>query len=138
MKKEKSCGVVVLRQLKEKEEIKVLLIHHVLGHWGFPKGHVEKGETEEETAKREVFEETGIITSVISGIKEQITYQPKENVEKDVIFFLGFEEEGRLTPQVGETTETKFVSLKDALSLLTHEDEKNAFKKLLSQAKITI
>ena len=46
MKYEKSCGAVIF------EGDKVLVIQQVKGHWGFPKGHVEDGETEVETAIR--------------------------------------------------------------------------------------
>ena len=49
MKKEKSCGAVVYRETGE--QIEILLIRHKNGgHWAFPKGHVEKKETEEDTA----------------------------------------------------------------------------------------
>jgi ADP-ribose pyrophosphatase YjhB (NUDIX family) len=51
---EKSCGCIII------ENRKVLLIKQTSGIWGFPKGHVEHDETEEETAKREVKEETNI------------------------------------------------------------------------------
>lgn len=54
MKKEKSAGAVIINDKK------VLLLHYSSGHWDFPKGHIEKGETELETAKREVKEETGL------------------------------------------------------------------------------
>lgn len=54
MKYEKSCGAIVI------EDGKVLLVKHNAGHWDFPKGHVEEGETEFETAIREVKEETNI------------------------------------------------------------------------------
>ena len=56
--KEKSAGAVIIN------EGKVLLLHYTglktdsVGYWDFPKGHIEKGETELETAKREVREET--------------------------------------------------------------------------------
>ena len=47
MKKEKSCGAVVCR--KGENGLEILLIQHKNGgHWAFPKGHVEKKETEEE------------------------------------------------------------------------------------------
>ena len=62
---EKSCGAIVFRKFHGNVEI--LLIKHANGgHWSFPKGHVEEGETEVETATREIFEETGI--SVMFGI----------------------------------------------------------------------
>ena len=55
---EKSCGGIVYRKFHGNTEI--LLIKHIKsGYWSFPKGHVENGETEEETAKREIKEETG-------------------------------------------------------------------------------
>ena len=58
MKKEKSCGAIVYR---EKDGVEILLIKHKNGgHWAFPKGHVENKETEEETALREIREETGL------------------------------------------------------------------------------
>ena len=48
MKKEKSCGAIVYR--KKEGVIQFLLIHQTLGHWTFPKGHVEDGESEQQTA----------------------------------------------------------------------------------------
>ena len=54
MKHEKSCGCIII------EDKKVLLIKQTNGIWGFPKGHVEKNETELQTAEREVKEETNI------------------------------------------------------------------------------
>lgn len=123
MKKEKSCGIVVFK------EDKVLLIHHNLGHWGFPKGHVELGETEEETARREVFEETGINASIIEGFKEKITYCPKKGIEKDVYFFVGKPIDNNLVPQLSEVCEVNFFDIDETHKLITYEDEKNMFKK---------
>ena len=64
MPKEKSTGAIIYRM--ENGIPLYLLLHYTpsnegkRGQWGFAKGHVEVGETEEETAKREIFEETGI------------------------------------------------------------------------------
>ena len=53
---EKSCGVILYRNWLK--EIEFLLVKSKEdGHWGFSKGHMEKDETEEQTAIREVFEE---------------------------------------------------------------------------------
>ena len=61
MIKEKSCGAIVYRKYHGNTEI--LLIKHInSGHWSFPKGHVERGETEVQTAHREILEETNIDT----------------------------------------------------------------------------
>jgi 8-oxo-dGTP pyrophosphatase MutT (NUDIX family) len=39
------------------------------GHWGFPKGHVEEGESVEKTAIREVKEETGLDFDLVEGFE---------------------------------------------------------------------
>ena len=53
---ERSCGAVVYRMIND--EVRYLLIKNRRStHWGFPKGHIEKGETHEQTAMREVLEE---------------------------------------------------------------------------------
>ena len=56
---EKSCGAIVYR--KHHGNTEILLIKHInSGHWSFPKGHMEQGESETETALREIKEETGL------------------------------------------------------------------------------
>ncbi len=129
MKKEKSCGNIVFK--KENEILKVLLIHHNLGHYGMPKGHVELGETEEETALREVFEETGISSYIIDGFREMITYSPKENVIKDVIYFVGETNDFETTPQISEVSEAFFTETSKAVELVTHEEEKKVLEKAI-------
>ena len=89
---EKSCGIVLFNS----DEF--LLIQHPTksngdeGHWDFPKGHVEGNETELETAKRELIEETGIAEfKIFNGFRHRIEYNfSKDNriVSKEVIFFL--------------------------------------------------
>ena len=125
MMKEKSCGIIVF--LNDT----VLIIKHVKGHYGFPKGHVEKNETEYETAIREVKEETNIDASIIDGFRDYITYSPKKNVIKDVIYFVGIAKSFDLKNQEKETSECKFVSISEALNLISFEDEKGIFKKAL-------
>ena len=89
---EKSCGIVLFNS----DEF--LLIQHPAksngdkGHWDFPKGHVEGSETELETAKRELIEETGIVNfRLFDGFRHRIEYyfqKGNEMVPKEVIFFL--------------------------------------------------
>ena len=55
---ERSAGAIIFR--KEKGNIYYLLLHYEAGHWDFPKGNIEKGEKSEETAQREIKEETGL------------------------------------------------------------------------------
>ena len=129
---EKSCGVIVFYNDK------VLLIKHNLGHIGFPKGHVEGMETEEETAIREVKEETNCDVEIIPGFREIITYSPKKNIAKDVIFFIGKTLNKELSPQLAEVQKADFVNYKEALNLLTYQDEKDLLKKALQYKNIYI
>lgn len=88
IKYEKSVGAIIYF-IDEQQKIYYLVQQHVNGnHWAFAKGHVEANETEEETALREIEEETGI-TEVTLDIKfrESNVYSPKENVEKEVVYF---------------------------------------------------
>jgi len=73
MPKEKSAGAIIFR--KENNKNYFLLLHYPSGHWEFPKGHVEGNETEEETVKREIKEETGLDNIVLlAGFKKYIKY----------------------------------------------------------------
>lgn len=88
---EKSCGIVVFRE--ENEEKQYLILKYPGGHFDFPKGHVEKGEIEHETALRELLEETGISDLIfVEGFRVEVSYKYKKNGEdsnKQVVFFLG-------------------------------------------------
>ena len=129
-KKEKSCGIVVFKN--ENNKLEVLLVHHNLGHWGMPKGHVELGETEEETAFRETLEETNVKARIINGFRKVITYSPKELVIKDVVFFVGEVLEDNLIPQTIEVNETKWVDVLEALLLIDHKDEKEVLEEAIN------
>ena len=63
------------------------------GHWDFPKGHVEKGEVEAQTARREIAEETGIASlEFVDDFRETVSYSFRhstgEMAQKTVAFFL--------------------------------------------------
>ena len=92
MATEKSCGAVVFKRMKDNSS-KYLILHYTTGHWEFPKGHMEKNEKEEQTAMREIKEETGLDdVEFIEGFRETVKYffkKGEETVYKEVIFFLG-------------------------------------------------
>lgn len=70
---EKSVGGIIFR--REGDEIYYLLLHYRSGHWDFPKGHIEKGETDEETLRRETEEEAGIKDlKIVPGFSESFRY----------------------------------------------------------------
>ncbi|MEM4296479.1 MAG: NUDIX domain-containing protein [Candidatus Anstonellales archaeon] len=90
MRKEKSAGFVVYNPNNKK----FLILHYEEGHWDFPKGHIEKDESPEQAALRELEEETGIKkVNVIDGFKQKIKYYFKarymdnETIYKEVLFF---------------------------------------------------
>jgi len=89
MLNEKSCGAVVYIR---SPNVKYLLLQYEAGHWDFVKGNVEKGENEQQTAVRELGEETCITDAqFIDGFKETISYFYKRQgavVLKEVVFFL--------------------------------------------------
>lgn len=87
MKKEKSCGAVIYK-IDENKRISFLIVKQKTGNFGFPKGHVEEGETEIETATREIKEETNIDVIIDPNFRMMSTYSPAKGVLKDVIFFI--------------------------------------------------
>ena len=58
------------------------------GCHGFPKGHMEPGETEEQTALREIFEETGIRVRLVEGFRVVTEYADSKQILTDAHRFL--------------------------------------------------
>lgn len=125
--KEKSCGSIIFKY--DGEKLLFLVIKQTLGHFSFPKGHVEESESEKDTALREVKEETGFDISFAGDFREVITYCPKPGVLKDVVFFLGNVIDGVMTPQEDEVSLIEWLSYEDALKVVTYDDDKNVLKK---------
>ena len=136
MKREKSCGAVVFRKKGANPPDVLLIRHRYGGHWSFPKGHVEDGENEVQTALREVKEETGLSIKLSEGFRECVEYYPKPNVKKLVVYFLGYAEDDHVCKQDEEVSETKWLGLDDALNAVTFRNDKNlitAAKNFLEQ-----
>lgn len=125
MNREKSCGCIVMNDKKE-----VLLIHHNAGHWDFPKGHIEEGETEVQTAIREVKEETNIDVEVNENYRYTIEYSPKEDVMKEVVFFLAKNISNNKEAQLEEVSEVKWFKIDDAIEKITYNTSKEILIKL--------
>ena len=132
MAKEKSCGAVVFK--RHKEGLKYLVLHYAAGHWDFPKGKQEKNEKEEQTALREIKEETGIEDAeIVDGFREEIKYfykKDEETIYKEVVFFLA--ETG------AEEIKLSFEHIGYAWLSYEHAHKKLAFnnaKELLSKAE---
>ena len=128
MKMEKSCGAVVSRMTENGREI--LLIRHMNGgHWAFPKGHVEKDETEEQTARREILEETGLIVELDTTFRTVVTYSPKPGVMKDVVYFAAEVTGGTAQRQVEEVSDMRWVLLSECDAYISYDNDKGIIAK---------
>lgn len=123
MNYEKSCGAIVYR--KHHGNTEILLVRHIKsGYWSFPKGHVEEGETEEETARREIKEETGLDVLLDTGFRETVTFSPRRNTKKTVVYFVGMATSHELVPQQEEISELRWHEIGQAVTALTYENDK--------------
>ena len=132
MKQEKSCGAVIY---KDDGKIRWLLIRQNQGHWCFPKGHVENGESEHETASREVKEETGLDLTYMDGFRATTTYSPQEGVTKEVVYFLGKPCGGKEKKQIEEVSEIRWCKTIDALALITYDNDAALLRKAVRYIK---
>lgn len=121
---EKSCGAVVFTLINNK--IKYLLVRNMTGIYGFPKGHVEQGEIEEETALREVFEETGLAVRLVCGFRtvDEHPIPQKENTIKQIVYFLGEYYNQEFYYQKEELTVAALVDYETAMSLFQFDSSK--------------
>ncbi|MBI2647172.1 NUDIX domain-containing protein [Candidatus Woesearchaeota archaeon] len=131
MPKENSCGAIVFKRQKD-NSVKYLLLHYEAGHWDFPKGNQEKKEKNEQTAAREIKEETGIEDiEFLDDFREIIKYfykKGEETVYKEVVFFLAQSatEEVKLSfEHIGYA----WASYEHAMKKLTFNNSKELLKK---------
>lgn len=127
---EKSAGAVVFR--KEGETRLYLLLQYTSSHWDFPKGNIEQGESEEQTAKREISEETGIVDiEFVPCFKEKIKYfyrREGQQVNKEVIYFLA-ETKTSIVKISWEHSGFQWLPFKEALEKTTFSNSKSVLKK---------
>ena len=123
MRFEKSCGAIVYRKFHGNTEL-LLVKHAGGGHWSFPKGHMESGETESDTALREIMEETNIEVILDTSFREVVTYSPKRDTMKDVVYFLARAKTFDAKPQEGELSRVKWVELHQIHDYLTYDNDK--------------
>ncbi len=132
MKSERSCGTVLFTLKRGK-------IHYLLlrtrddNYCGFPKGHMETGETERETALRETWEETSIRAELIDGFQSEITYKMKKGGMKTVTYFPARYDYNGQIPRHNPGFEYHTLLLlpyEQAYEALTHENTKNILKEM--------
>lgn len=134
MPAERSAGAVMFKETSLGR--KYFLLHYPgsteEGFWDFPKGHLEKGETTEETALREVKEETGLSkVEIVAGFKETIRYFVKIDGErrlKFVAFFLAKTNQKRIKISF-EHLGFEWLPYEEAYNLVTYKNAKDVLKK---------
>ncbi|MCS7055204.1 MAG: NUDIX domain-containing protein [Thermoflexales bacterium] len=123
---ERSFGVIPV--YRKDGQTYFLLIRHNSGHWAFPKGHAEPGESEMETAQRELWEETGIrdVTIYPQPVFEErytrsAASDPHQTVAKTVRYFLGIVRDPRVRLQAAEVQDYRWATLDEARATITYE-----------------
>ena len=130
---ERSCGLIIFRRVSMNDPVEYLLLQASYGshHWTPPKGHVESGECDEETAYRETQEESGLEASslhLIKDFKVELEY-PVRGAMKKVIYFLA-----ELTDQEFEVKLSKehscfqWATLGKARELVRYHETQGAFE----------
>ncbi len=122
--REESCGAVIYY------DNEFLLLHYEAGHWGFPKGNKERGETNLETAIREIQEETGLKNLKFTDFEKNITYFYKREgkpIYKTVTYFLAKSPTKDVTIS-WEHTGFAWLSYEKALEALTYSTTKEVLK----------
>lgn len=151
---EKSVGAVVFRM--ENNEIKFLLLEYQNGHWGFPKGHIEKGEGQGEALIREIKEETNIDVDkieIIPGFFDHERYfyiargeERARRIEnkngififKKVFYYMVETSEDSIILS-DEHTDFNWLPFREAMELLTFKNSKRILEKankMLKEIKI--
>ncbi len=131
MIEERSAGAVLFRETLSGNMY--LLLNYPSGHWDFVKGNIEKGETLQETVKREILEETGISdVNFISGFEEKVEYhyqRERELVHKEVVFFLA-KTKTEAVKISHEHLGFVWLGFDDAVRKLTYKNAQSVIKKV--------
>ena len=122
---ENSCGAIVFNENTEK----ILLVKMHNGNWGFPKGHIENNETKEETAIREVQEETNVNIKIIPNFEREIKYIPNEKTIKKVTIFAGITQYEDVKIDTFEIEAFQWCTYEEALKLVTYKLQKDVLEK---------
>lgn len=122
-----SAGGVVVRNEKV-----ILVFQEKTQTWALPKGHVDEGESLEETARREIYEETGITD--LTFVKELGSYgrgtKKHSEIKKQITLLLFTTTQSKLKPIDPENPKAKWVAIKEVANQLSYEEDKNFFLKI--------
>lgn len=130
MKTEISTGAIVYRRYHG--TIQYLLEQSATAHfWGFPKGHIEEGENEQETAEREIREETGLTVHVDTTKFKEVDEYPLSNgnLKRTILYLAEVEGDPKLTKQDEEISHLDWFNYQDALVTLTYDSLKTTLRR---------
>lgn len=123
---EKSCGAVIFNDLSDERYF--LLVKNTNGkYWGFPKGHIEIGETEEETALREVKEETNLDVTILDGFRKINVYRLFGHVKKKVVIFIAKANTKKVILQNSEIEKCRWLKKEDIYEALNYRNDLKIF-----------
>ena len=125
---ENSCGAVVFRYINGMPRF-LLIKNCRSAHWGFPKGHMERGETREETARREVLEETGLRIDIFDGFLAKSDYKIGGRVDKNVQIFLATTRDTQTVIQKEEIEDYVWLNYPQAVRALKFDNDKQILRK---------
>ena len=121
----------VLYILDANLNVNYLILNYSYGHWDFPKGNIENGESEIDTIKREIMEETGIIDiKFMDGFRQQISYRYKKKfklVNKSVIYYIVETKSNKVVLSF-EHVDFAWLNFNDALNRLSFDNSKKILK----------
>lgn len=135
MKFEFSAGGIVYnkqkaRSKKQEGEIRILVAQHSQHHgWVFPKGLIDKGESKEQAALREVLEETGINGRIVKPV-QPVTYWyvfEGEKIKKTVYYFLMEYISGDTTDHDFEMEQVEWTASSEVEKRLSYKSDKMAW-----------
>ena len=132
---EKSCGAIIY--YNGKTSTRILLVKNNNGrYWSFPKGHIEIGESEKETAAREIKEETNLDVEIKDNFREVSEYCPFGKIRKKVVFFLAQAFTDNVKIQHEEIAEYIWVDIQQARKLCTYENDLRIINKAETAIKL--
>lgn len=137
----KSCGSVVFKKANEVEYLLLQGGSLVRPFWDFSKGEVDNGETETDTALRELKEETGITdVRLIEGFREEIHYffkQQGKTIFKTAVFYL-FETRQKEVKLSWEHIGYEWLVYEKAMERLTFSNSRKVLKKAYDFLSMTV
>ena len=130
----RSCGAIVFRENPEPGEgggLQVLLVRYGYHHWGYPKGQMEEGETEEDTVLREVLEETGLEVNILPGFREMTGYRTRKGDLRENVFYVACPKDpfADPVPQLSELTDSRWTDDQEVEPLVSFPGDYEVYLK---------